>query len=196
MKTETFVIVAVILVLAGITGMAAFNTHIGHQEKQIVNQQAEIDQAEAWRYWAQIAALPPRYHQPLDHLWVSSGTGYRMDPMGGGTEGLHKGVDLVGPVGTPVKAALAGVVVEHWLVPGWHYGKEYYGDPIFGGKITLDHGKGLYSIYGHLSKTEAHEGDYIKAGQKIGELGNTGISTGPHLHFEVVVDPLRYLEER
>ena len=196
MKTETFVIVVAILVLAGITGMAAFNTHIGHQEEQIANQQAEIDRLEAWRYWTQIAALPPPYRQPLDQLWVSSGTGYRMDPMGGGTEGLHKGVDLAGKIGTPVRAALAGVVVDHWLVPGWHYGKEYHGDSIFGGLVVIDHGDGLFSLYGHLSATFVHEDDYIEAGQVIGEVGNTGISTGPHLHFELVVDPLRYLEGR
>ena len=117
-----------------------------------------------------------------------------MDPMGGGTEGLHKGIDLAGPVGTPVRAALAGVVADHWLVPGWHYGKEYKGDPIFGGLIVIDHGDGLFSLYGHLSATFVHEDDYIEAGQVIGELGNTGISTGPHLHFKLVVDPLRYLE--
>ena len=196
MKTETFLIVAAVLVLAGITGMAAFNTHIGRQEDRIANQQAEIDRLEAWRYWTQIAALPPPYHQPLDQLWVSSGVGYRMDPMGGGTEGLHKGVDLAGPVGTPVRAALAGVVVDHWLVPGWHYGKQYHGHPIMGGYIVIDHGEGLFSCYGHLSATFIHEDNWIEAGQVIGEVGNTGMSTGSHLHFELVVDPLRYLEER
>ena len=196
MKTETFLIVAVILVLAGITGMAAFNTHVGHQEEQIDNQQAETDQLEAWRYWTRLSLMPPPYHQPLDQLWVSSGTGYRMDPMGGGTEGLHEGADLAGPIGAPVRAALAGVVAEHWLVPGMHHGTLYHGDPIFGGLIVIDHGDGLFSLYGHLSATFVHEDDYVEAGQVIGEVGNTGISTGPHLHFELVVDPLRYLEER
>ena len=119
-----------------------------------------------------------------------------MDPMGGGTEALHKGVDLAGPVGMPVRAVLAGVVVDHWLVPGWHWGKEYHGHPIMGGYIVIDHGEGLFSCYGHLSATFVHEDNWIEAGQVIGEVGNTGISTGPHLHFELVVDPLRYLEER
>ena len=196
MKKETFLIVVVILSLAGIGGMAAFNTHIGQQEDQIAAQQAEIDQLEAWRYWTQIAVLPAPYHQPLEQLWISSGTGYRMDPMGGATESLHKGKDFAGAIGTPVKAVLAGRIAEHWLVPGWHYGKEYHGHPIMGGYIVIDHGEGLFTLYGHLSATFIHEGEYIEAGQVIGELGNTGISTGPHLHFEVVVDPLRYLEER
>ena len=196
MKTGNVIMLATVLVLMGLAGMGAMKTRIGQQQREIAEAEKEIDRLEAWRYWTEIAALPPPYHQPLDQLWVSSGTGYRMDPMGGGTEGLHKGVDLAGPIGAPVRAALAGVVVEHYLVPGWHNGKLYYGDPIFGGKITIDHGDGLYSIYGHLSATCVHEGWHVKAGQPIGELGNTGISTGPHLHFELVVDPLRYLEER
>jgi len=196
MKIENVMVLATVLVLLGLAGMGVMKKTIGQQQQEIANQQAEIDQAEAWRYWTRLSLLPPPYRHPLDQLWVSSSVGYRMDPMGGGTEGLHKGVDLAGPIGAPVRAALAGVVAEHWLVPGWHYGKEYYGDPIFGGKIVLDHGDGLYSIYGHLSATFVHEDDYIEMGQVIGELGNTGISTGPHLHFELVVDPLRYLEER
>jgi len=119
-----------------------------------------------------------------------------MDPMGGGTEGLHKGVDLVGPVGAPIVAALAGTVVEHWLTPGEHWGKMYYGHPVFGCLIVIDHGDGLFTLYGHLYESYVHEGWYVEAGQVIGELGNTGISTGPHLHFEVVVNGLRYLAER
>ena len=192
MKTETFVIVAAVLVLAGITGMAAINTRVGHQEERIANQQADIDRLEAWRYWTRLSLLPPPYYQPLDQLWVSSGTGYRMDPMGGGTEGLHKGVDLVGPIETPVYAVLDGMVVEHWPSPNTFW----KGHPVFGGLVVLDHGDGLFSIYGHLKSTCVHEGWLVGAGQVIGQLGDTGIATGAHLHFELVVDPLRYLEER
>ena len=196
MKRENVIILATVLVLLGLMGMGALNTNIGQQEDQIAEQQVEIDRLEAWRYWTQIAALPAPYQQPLDQLWVSSGCGYRMDPMGGATESLHKGKDFAGAIGTPVKAVLAGIVAEHWLVPGWHYGKEYHGHPIMGGYIVIDHGEGLFTLYGHLSATFIHEGDFIEMGQVIGELGNTGISTGPHLHLEIVVDPLRYLEER
>lgn len=128
----------------------------------------------------------------LEQAWVSSGTGYRMDPMGGGTEGLHKGLDLVGAVGAPVMAVLAGVVVEHWPPPDGYY----RGHPVFGGLVVIDHGEGLFALYGHLSATTVHEGWQVEAGQVIGGLGDTGITTGPHLHFEVVVDPLQYLEER
>jgi len=194
MKTETgyWIIAIVLLLLTALGGTMQQQTIIGRQQAEV----AEQDRLVAELYWTRIAAMPHPYSPPLPQLWISSGTGYRMDPMGGAEESLHKGVDLVGPVGMPVTAVLAGVVAEHWLVPGWHYGKEYYGHPTFGGMIVLDHGEGLYSIYGHLSETEVHEGDYVKMGQKIGELGNTGISTGPHLHLELVVDPLRYLERK
>jgi murein DD-endopeptidase MepM/ murein hydrolase activator NlpD len=192
MKTEYWIIAIVLLLLTSLGGVMEMNTIICDQQTDLV----EMDKLRAETYWTRIAAMPKPHSPPLEQAWISSGTGYRMDPMGGGTEGLHKGLDLAGPVGTPVNAVLAGVVAEHWLVPGWHYGKYYHGDPILGGKIVLDHGGGLFSIYGHLSKTEVHEGQYIKMGQKIGELGNTGISTGPHLHLEIVVDPLRYLDEQ
>jgi len=196
MKIENVMVLATVLVLLGLAGMGAMKKTIGQQQQEIAIQQAEIDQAEAWRYWTQIAALPPPYRHPLDQLWVSSGVGYRMDPMGGATESLHKGVDLVGPVGAPIVAVLAGVVVEHWLTPGEHWGKMYYGHPVYGCLIVIDHGNGLFTLYGHLSESYVHEGWRVEAGQVIGRLGDTGITTGPHLHFECVIDGLKYLAER
>ena len=186
MKIETFLIVAAILVLAGITGMAAFNTHIGHQEEQIANQQAEVDRLEAWRYWTQIAALPLPYRQPLDQLWISSSTGYRTNPMGGGEIGLHRGVDLAGNIGDPVYAMLAGIVVEHWVPPD---GGRWKGHPIMGGYIVIDNGDGLLMEYAHLSESFVHEGDWIETGEIIGLVGSTGVCTGPHLHAAIVISP-------
>ena len=187
-------IIAVLLILLGLAGMMRFNTVIADQQRVIDAQQVETDRVTAEFYWTRIAALPPTWCQPLEQLWVSSGVGYRMDPMGGidAEEKLHKGVDYAAAVGTPVKATLAGEVQEHWLPPGGRW----KGHPVMGGMIVIDHGDGLLSIYGHLSATFIHEGEYIEAGQLIAEVGSTGMSTGSHLHFEVVVDPLRYLEER
>ena len=185
-------IIVVLLLLLGLAGMMAFNTVIGQQQEQLSAQQIKTDRVTAELYWTRIAALPPAWCQPLEQLWVSSGVGYRMDPMGGATESLHRGVDLVGPVGTPVVAVLEGVVVEHWPSPNTYW----KGHPVFGGLVVLDHGDGLFSIYGHLNSTCVHEGWRIGAGEVIGQLGDTGIATGVHLHFEIVVDPLRYLEER
>ena len=196
MKLEIALIAFVVLLLAAFAAIGAMNTMLAEKQTALEAAQAEADRLAAAAYWMRISRQPRPHSPPLVAAVVSSAVGYRLDPMGGSTEGLHKGVDLVAPIGTPVHAVLDGVVAEHWLVPGWHWGKQYHGHSVFGGMIVLDHGEGLYSIYGHLSATFVHEGEQIEAGQVIGELGNTGISTGPHLHFELVVDPLRYLEER
>jgi murein DD-endopeptidase MepM/ murein hydrolase activator NlpD len=129
---------------------------------------------------------------PMDSFWISSGSGYRDDPMGGKEESqLHKGLDLVGPHRAPVKAAAAGVIAEHWPAPNGYY----KGHPIFGGLVVIDHLDGTLTLYGHLSTTYVGEGDRVEAGEIIGRQGNTGISTGEHLHFEVIVNPLIYLSE-
>jgi len=196
MKWNHWIIVVVLLLLISLGGMARFNTTIGQQQAKLEARQEERDLLAAEVYWTRISLRAPPYCQPLEQVRISSGCGYRMDPMGGATENLHKGVDLVGPVGAPIVAALAGTVVEHWLTPGEHWGKMYYGHPVYGCLIVIDHGDGLFTLYGHLSESYVHEGWRVEAGQVIGRLGDTGITTGPHLHFEVVVDPLRYLEER
>jgi murein DD-endopeptidase MepM/ murein hydrolase activator NlpD len=130
------------------------------------------------------------YELPIDRAVLTSGCGYRTDPMGGGTEGLHKGVDLVGAEGSPIKAALPGVVVEHWPAPDGYYS----GHPVYGGLVVIET-DGTYLLYGHLENTRVHEGQHVEAGDIIGVMGDNGVSTGPHLHFEVVVDPLKYLED-
>jgi len=190
MNWNHWIVVVVLLLLIALGGMAGFNTTIGQQEDLVAAKDQEIAALEAQVQSLQEQLRPAPYFEPLQRAQISSGCGYRMDPMGGGTEGLHKGVDLVGPVGAPIRAALAGVVVEHWPAPD-HY---WHGHPIFGGLVVIDHGEGLFTLYGHLSDTYVHEGYQVAAGQVIGALGDTGITTGPHLHFEVVVDPLKYLE--
>jgi len=191
MKLNVFVIFVAVLALL-IFGIAA-------ERKDAIREQYEQRlEAETKRFRTaeQVATLQeqlrgPPYVQPLDQAWISSGVGYRLDPMGGGTEALHRGVDLVGPIGAPVKAIMDGVVVEHWPAPDgyWH------GHPVFGGLVVIDHG-GFFVMYGHLKSSTVHQDQRVVAGQIIGELGDTGICTGPHLHFEIVVDPFRYLEGR
>jgi len=195
MNRDIWLMILALVVVAALAGASWQEGRIGDREAEVVQREEEVAALEA-----QVAELteelrPPPYCPPLEPAWVSSGVGYRMDPMGGDTESLHKGVDLVGPVGAPVRAVLSGTVAEHWLVPGIHGGKLYRGHPVFGAYIVLDHGGGLFSCYGHLSATYVHEGWQVETGQVIGALGDTGIATGVHLHFEVVVDPLRYLEQ-
>lgn len=192
MKWNHWIIVVVLLLLIGLGGMMNQNTTIGQQQKELAEQTGELTALEAQVAMLQEELRPPPFYPPLEAAYVSSGCGYRMDPMGGGTEGLHKGLDLVGTIGAPVVAVLAGAVVEHWPSPDSYW----RGHPIYGGLVVIDHGEGLFTLYGHLLDTCVHEGYQIEAGQEIGRLGDTGITTGPHLHFEVVVDPLRYLEER
>lgn len=190
MKNETWMIVVVLLLLMGMAAVMKMNTVVGQQQRALVAGQQETDRLIAHVYWTGIKNRPIPYRHPLDQLWISSGTGYRMDPMGGidAEEKLHKGLDLVGKIGDPVYAWKSGIVAEHWP----------YGDhPTYGKLVVIKHeAEGLYSLYGHLHQTFVHEGDYVVMGQIIGSVGNTGISTGPHLHFEIVVDPLLYLEEQ
>jgi len=194
---NTKLVLGVLVLLLFIAAAMKLNTMWHKQEAlaiaALVKKQEQIDSLQARLYWNSMKRRMD-FTPPLAKLEVSSPVGYRLNPMGGDIEALHKGIDLVGKIGTPVVAVLDGVVMEHWLVPGVHWGKRYYGHHIFGGMIVIKHSEGLYSIYGHLSQTQVHEGAFVKKGQKIGELGNTGISTGAHLHFELAVNPLEYLK--
>ncbi|MDE2402215.1 MAG: M23 family metallopeptidase [Burkholderiales bacterium] len=106
---------------------------------------------------------------------VGSGFGFRTDPFTHGSA-LHTGLDFPADIGTPIMAAAGGVV----LSAGPH--------PQYGQLVELDHGNGLVTRYAHTSKMLVHQGDLVKRGQKIAEVGTTGRSTGPHLHFEVLVE--------
>ena len=117
---------------------------------------------------------------------LSSGYGTRHNPFGGRSFEFHKGQDIVVPIGTPVMATADGVVVS----AGWHKG--------YGNGIYIDHGNGIMTRYGHLSRINVTEGQQVKRGDLIGLSGSTGRSTGPHLHYEVRIDgeainPLQYL---
>ncbi|MDP1559015.1 MAG: M23 family metallopeptidase [Nitrosomonas sp.] len=109
---------------------------------------------------------------PVDTEWFSSGFGYRIDPFTG-KRAFHEGVDFAAKTGTPIKAAAGGVVI--------------YSDrhPEYGNMIEIDHGDDLISRYAHASKRMVNLGQIVLHGQKIAEVGSTGRSTGPHLHFEI-----------
>lgn len=109
---------------------------------------------------------------PVKNAVFGSGFGYRNDPFAG-LRSRHDGLDFSAPIGTPVVAAADGVV----LAASWH--------PEFGNMIEIDHGDGLLSRYAHLSLMDVAESKIVRRGEKIGAVGNTGRSTGPHLHFEV-----------
>jgi len=116
---------------------------------------------------------------------IGSGFGFRRDPFTGGSA-LHTGLDFPADIGTPIMAAAGGVVIT--LTMHHQYGQ----------MVEIDHGNGLVTRYAHTSKVLVKQGDIVRRGQLIAEVGNTGRSTGPHLHFEVLVEgvqqnPARFL---
>ncbi len=139
--------------------------------------------------------------QPPMAMKISSPPGWRVNPIpqGGVMEGLHRGIDLSCPEGTPVLAAGSGVVVATWPVPGMpvpgRKGKYFQGWGSLGAAILIDHGNGLWTIYGHLSRIDVVHGERVATGKQIGLSGATGKVTGPHLHWELVVDPRMFFED-
>jgi murein DD-endopeptidase MepM/ murein hydrolase activator NlpD len=117
---------------------------------------------------------------------LRSGVGMRSNPFGGSSIEYHKGQDIAAPIGTPVIATADGVVT----IAGWQRG--------YGWVVYIDHGNGLSTRYGHLSRIDVAVGQSLKRGEQLGLVGSTGRSTGPHLHYEVrindePVNPLQYL---
>ena len=117
--------------------------------------------------------------------WMSSRFGYRISPFTGERE-FHKGIDVSTRINAPVIAPANGIVSH----VGWNHG--------YGKVLTIEHGYGVKTKYAHLQKTLVKKGQYIKRGETVALVGNTGRSTGPHLHYEVhlnrvAVNPLRYI---
>lgn len=106
---------------------------------------------------------------------VGSGFGFRTDPFTG-RGALHTGLDYPADVGTPIQAAAGGVVISAEA------------HPQYGNMVEVDHGNSLVTRYAHASKLLVKTGDIVKRGQVIAQVGSTGRSTGPHLHFEVLVE--------
>lgn len=130
--------------------------------------------------------------ETLPSLWpvrgrITAGFGQRLDPFSGEGE-FHSGVDIAAPNGSRVEASANGFVLQAGPNSG------------YGNQILIDHGFGFTTTYGHLSKILVLAGQEVKRGQVIGAVGMTGRTTGPHLHYEVIVNdtrvnPARYLRE-
>ncbi len=165
------------------------------QKKQIFAQlKAEEDKIEAQleemaresnRLEAQIAAIQARtsgstpifrgrFIAPVSGR-MSSGFGTRVHPITGKRK-AHTGVDIAAPSGTTIKAAGGGKVITSSYLRG------------YGNTVVIDHGGGISTLYAHCSRLYVSVGDTVKQGQKIAAVGSTGLSTGPHLHFEVRVN--------
>ena len=122
---------------------------------------------------------------PVRRAMISSAYGSRRSPFTGNRE-FHAGIDIIGRIGDPVRVVASGVVRRTEHLP--HYGK----------LIEVGHADGYATLYAHNSEIVVREGDVVKKGQIIALLGNSGRSTGPHLHFEIQkngrrLDPAPYL---
>lgn len=107
--------------------------------------------------------------------WYSSGFGHRKDPFTG-RRAFHAGLDISSPAGTPIHATAAGVVTRSGR------------DGHYGNAVRIDHGNGIVTIYAHNSENVVAKGDVVERGQVVAKIGSTGRSTGPHLHYAVLVD--------
>ncbi|MDQ7028461.1 MAG: M23 family metallopeptidase [Ardenticatenia bacterium] len=140
----------------------------------------ELIRAEWERIRPVFEEVTPRQLWDGAFTWPITGTlttdfGTRRQYQDGRMGGQHAGLDIAAPTGTPVYAPAAGRVV-------------FSDDVRVRGKlIIVDHGLGLHSAYMHLSQRDVAVGDWVVAGQKLGEVGSTGLSTGPHLHWEMRV---------
>jgi murein DD-endopeptidase MepM/ murein hydrolase activator NlpD len=143
-----------------------------------------IARAQAEQLSRTLVSVPVRVPVTGD-VDISSGFGVRMDPFLH-LAAMHTGIDFRGNGGDPVYATAAGTVTA----AGWSGG--------YGKMVEIDHGNGLSTRYGHLSKIEVNVGDKVRLGQTVGRLGSTGRSTGPHVHYETridgdAVDPQKFL---
>jgi murein DD-endopeptidase MepM/ murein hydrolase activator NlpD len=116
----------------------------------------------------------------------TSGFGYRRDPKGRGTR-MHSGTDFAGARGTPIHVTADGVVTK----AGWHSG--------YGNTVIVQHAFGIETLYAHMSQIRVRQGQTVSRGDRIGDMGSTGRSTGTHLHYEVRVgdkptNPMTYIK--
>ena len=163
--------------------------NIAAKQKEMEETQAEIDRIYEEMDGEMEEFVGGTFMYPVPgYTYISSYYGWRFN----GTD-FHTGVDFTGSNvnGKKVVAANAGNVIftKTTYIPGKSYGKY----------IIVDHGGGFSTLYAHLSSVNVSVGDYVKKGQSIGNVGSTGWSTGPHLHFEIRVNgkhtnPLPYLK--
>lgn len=170
---------------AGRRKVAAVITYKNGQEQGREILQEEIYAEAVPKIVERGTKIPPTYIKPISGGRVSSNFGSRSAPTKGASTN-HKGVDWSVPIGTTVVASNAGTVVQAGWVSGYGYA------------VYINHADGRQTRYGHLSKVLVKVGQTVAQGEKIALSGNTGRSTGPHLHFEIringtAVNPLKYL---
>jgi len=152
--------------------LTQFNEKVSLLSRQMENRTDMLGVLEAQLFEQAVKKKAMPTMMPVSAPFNASGFGYRIDPFSG-QQAMHEGIDFITDTGTPVVAAAGGVV----QFAGFH--------PQYGNMIDIDHGNDLVTRYAHLSKVMVKEGDVLQRGRRIADSGNTGRSTGPHLHFEV-----------
>lgn len=152
------------------------------QLEEVIQQDLIVYMNESTQKLASIPSIIP------SQGFISSRFGYRTSPFTGSRQ-LHKGLDIAAPIGTKIIAPADGKVVFAQR------------DGAYGLSVEIDHGNGIITRYAHMSKFNVKRGDKIKRGELIGLVGNTGRSTGAHLHYEVIVNgvhtnPMAYIVEK
>ncbi len=144
--------------------------------------------ADDLEYYREAAKYVP-IGKPVWSYWVTSKFGFRNDPFNKKKAG-HKGIDLASRTGNKIQVKAHGKVVQ-----------TVHGNKGYGNYVVIDHGNGFTTKYAHMHKIYVKKGDYLKINDTIGEVGSTGRSTGPHLHYEVLyrgtpVDPLPFMQAK
>ena len=151
-----FVFYMVSCMILSKTGMAQSNVHLSNQPKSILENNTSSSKSK----------------ESTGSFRITSPFGWRVDPITG-RWALHQGVDIAGKKGSPILAPAEGLVCK--VSQQAHLGN----------LLEIDHGNGYVSSYGHLERFAVREGDWVQEGQQIANLGNTGRSSGPHLHYEL-----------
>ena len=152
--------------------LSQFNEKVASLSRQMESRTDMLGLLEAQLFEQAVKKKAMPTMMPVSAPFNASGFGVRIDPFTG-QQAMHEGIDFITDAGTPVLAAAGGVV----QFAGFH--------PQYGNMVDIDHGNDLVTRYAHLSKVLVKEGDLLQRGRRIAESGNTGRSTGPHLHFEV-----------
>lgn len=193
MKRYFNLIITSILSLCLGSGITSFAFISHYNNKEIDNIIVSNDNEEFIKINKFTNPLPEKYMSR-----ISSTQGLR-NKLQNNTGGIisencyHNAIDIAVPEGTNVFATKSGKVVN--VYPSYYNGgAKYYGHPIYGGLIEIEHDDGTKTMYAHLSYTIVREGDIVKSGQKIGESGGvvgkrgSGKTTGPHLHYSIIMD--------
>ena len=146
-----------------------------------------FDHVDKWEYYREVAEYVP-LGKPVWSYWVTSHYGNRSDPFNG-RAARHKGIDLASRTGNKIKVQAKGRVTR----------AEYAGG--YGNLVVVDHGNGFQTKYAHMNKIYVKKGDYVEIDDTLGEVGSTGRSTGPHLHYEVLykgrsIDPMPFIKAK